>query len=250
MSSFSLLLAETGLHTKCALSDRTRSSHPNKHYIFCDLNMLVLSDLLLCCVLLIPDVLVLVDHAHHFSSTSSLSVHYVLADHKSYLEFILDPKLFSFPALAALSVSEQVIYPASIIGERFPPTARRILRGREGEYRCRSKQISAFLHTYSISLQSEGRRQRGQPTFRRVEATTRGSSILLTYVHAQNRSDTSLPTPLIDRFSLSCCSGNHNSPDVWPQFSFQAGTGSGRGNYFPISFEFCQNRVSGVGGEH
>lgn len=146
MSSFFLLLAEIGLYTKCALSDRKRSSHPNKHYIFCDLNTLVLSDLLLCCVLLIPDVLVLVDHAHHFSSTSSLSVHYVLADHKSYLEFILDPKLFSFPALAALSVSEQVIYPASIIGERFPPTARRISRGREGEYR---RDPSRFQHSFT-----------------------------------------------------------------------------------------------------
>lgn len=131
--------------------------------------MLVLSDLSMCCVLLIPDVLVSVDHAHHISSTSSLSVHYILADHKSYLEFILDPKLFSFPALAALSVSEQVIYPASIIGERFPAAARRVSRGKGRGTSPGSEQISAFLHTYSMCLQSEGRRRRGQPTSRRVE---------------------------------------------------------------------------------
>lgn len=50
-----------------------------------------------------------------------------------------------------------------------------------------------------------------------------------TYVHAHN--------------CASCSSrwqtwGNHSSPDVWPQFSFQAKNQEQEENYFPISFEF------------
>lgn len=139
-----------------------------------------------------------------------------LTNHKSYSEHILDLKLFFFSASIALSVSKQVIYPASNIC--FPPTTQLILIGREYRSFLRLLQFlsnlfcsfTAFLHTYSISLQGEGRSRlsetptalnsirpmRGQLTFRWIERprfkvvthfklmfqiTTRGSSIWMSF---------------------------------------------------------------------
>lgn len=231
----------------------------------------------------------------------------ILTNHKSYFEHILDLKLFFFPAFAALSVSEQVIYPTSIIKEHFclPPL---ILMG--GEYhwvflsqvekwskKCTSAPpaqvpLQSILLFFSIpshllNLFADWRPPkatpasnwtRGQPTFSLIFKVVTHFKLMLQITEWAQREGASgwlstwqlwlfadcssnlwhthtnmheiTPTPplrSLTDFPSAPALGSTSHPVSGHNFHFRQRSEE---NYFPISFEFCQNRVSGVSGQH